>query len=354
MKTVYRALDHLYFLARKESRVKKVVLAIIIALLAFPKAYGQGFFSTGAFTNTNFGSGPTSILGWGENFDRTIDARPNPHPYLGTMTINYHTGLTFSAHSVYGGIRFYNQGYPNAYDPATGSVMAMSITNGNVGIRTNDPQATLEVNGSIKAGMGGNQLFYNGAADLNFTFADRGSGGRAMVHDNGNILTLNFDGDFTGGTKLGRQTYFNEDGAGTSYLNGGNVGIGTTDTKGYKFAVNGGMVATAITVKSYGNWPDYVFSREYPLLPLSGLKAYNRQQKHLPDIPSAKKIAEKGINLGEMNAVLTKKVEELTLYLLQLKDEKDKTERLQQGQIRLLNQRLKSLTHLIQNKYSYR
>lgn len=99
--------------------------------------------------------------------------------------------------------------------------------------------------------------------------------------------------------------------------NGGNVGIGTTDTKGYKFAVNGNVIATAVTVKLYADWPDYVFKKEYKLPTLTEVKNYIDKNQHLPDMPSEKEVAENGLNLGEMNKILTKKVEELTLYLIQ-------------------------------------
>jgi hypothetical protein len=95
------------------------------------------------------------------------------------------------------------------------------------------------------------------------------------------------------------------------------VGIGTTDTKGYMFGVNGKMIANSVTVKLYGNWADYVFRKDYRLPHLSTIKTYIDQNHHLPEIPSEKDIAESGINLGEMNKLLLKKVEELTLYVIE-------------------------------------
>ncbi|WP_439696629.1 hypothetical protein ACFGVS_29085 [Mucilaginibacter sp. AW1-7] len=100
----------------------------------------------------------------------------------------------------------------------------------------------------------------------------------------------------------------------------GNVGIGTADTKGYKLGVNGGIIATAVTVKLYADWADYVFNKDYRLPSLTEVKTYIDQNHHLPEIPSAQQVEKDGINLGEMNKLLMKKVEELTLYLI----EKDK------------------------------
>jgi hypothetical protein len=100
----------------------------------------------------------------------------------------------------------------------------------------------------------------------------------------------------------------------------GNVGIGTADTKGYRLAVNGKIRATEIKVES-SNWPDYVFNPDYTLLPLTEVKSYIDKNHHLPELPSAEVVGEKGVDLGEMNKLLTKKVEELTLYLIQMNEE---------------------------------
>ncbi|WP_184550888.1 hypothetical protein [Mucilaginibacter sp. FT3.2] len=98
----------------------------------------------------------------------------------------------------------------------------------------------------------------------------------------------------------------------------GNIGINTTDTKYYRLAVNGSMIANSVTVKAYP-WADYVFKSEYRLRPLAEVKAYIDRNQHLPEIPSAQEVAANGVNLGEMNTLLLKKVEELTLYLIEMK-----------------------------------
>jgi hypothetical protein len=72
-------------------------------------------------------------------------------------------------------------------------------------------------------------------------------------------------------------------------------------------------------VKLVANWPDYVFKKDYALPSLADVKTYIDQNQHLPEIPSAQQIEKDGINLGEMNKLLLKKVEELTLYLIEMK-----------------------------------
>ncbi|CAM4113203.1 hypothetical protein SAMN06265348_103293 [Pedobacter westerhofensis] len=97
----------------------------------------------------------------------------------------------------------------------------------------------------------------------------------------------------------------------------GNIGIGTNNTMGHKLAVNGDIIATSVNVKPFSDWPDYVFKPAYKLAPLSDLRKFINENQHLPDIPSAGHVAKNGVDLGEMNTILVKKVEELTLYLLE-------------------------------------
>ncbi|MGN6533670.1 MAG: hypothetical protein ACTHK0_18150 [Ginsengibacter sp.] len=96
----------------------------------------------------------------------------------------------------------------------------------------------------------------------------------------------------------------------------GSVGIGTSDTKGYKFAVNGDAIFNKIKVKSYANWPDYVFQQGYPLLSLQEIESYIKLNNHLPGVPSASEVKMNGVDLVENQAILLKKIEELTLLLI--------------------------------------
>jgi hypothetical protein len=69
------------------------------------------------------------------------------------------------------------------------------------------------------------------------------------------------------------------------------------------------------------NFPDYVFDKNYELLSLDSLKAYIVREKHLPDIPAANEVEKNGLDIGENQKLLLKKIEELTLYILTLKEE---------------------------------
>jgi len=98
----------------------------------------------------------------------------------------------------------------------------------------------------------------------------------------------------------------------------GQVGVGTTSIpSGYKLAVDGKAIVEEVQVASTGNWPDYVFTDTYKLNSLSEVSTFITENGHLPNIPTAKEVKENGIKLGEMNAKLLEKVEELTLYLIE-------------------------------------
>ena len=71
-------------------------------------------------------------------------------------------------------------------------------------------------------------------------------------------------------------------------------------------------------------WPDYVFGSDYSLMSLKELEQYVNTHRHLPNVPSAKEIEEKGdVDLGAMNAILLEKVEELTRYVIDLQNQID-------------------------------
>lgn len=118
-------------------------------------------------------------------------------------------------------------------------------------------------------------------------------------------------------------------------LIGSNSAIPAT---GYQLSVDGKIIAEEVKVQLSTSWPDYVFGEGYKLMPIDELEKSIQQNKHLPNIPSAADVtAEKGIVLGEMNRKLLEKIEELTLYIIQLKKE---------------NNSLESRLKLVENKLS--
>jgi len=119
------------------------------------------------------------------------------------------------------------------------------------------------------------------------------------------------------------------------------IGIGTLDPR-ERLSVNGNIRAHEIKVET-ANWPDYVFKPDYQMRSLDELKTFIDNYHHLPEIPSEDDVAKNGIALGEMNKLLLKKVEELTLYLIE-KDKKEKNleARLQHLEIGLPQRKKKS------------
>lgn len=96
-----------------------------------------------------------------------------------------------------------------------------------------------------------------------------------------------------------------------------NVGIGTTNPT-QKLSVNGTIRAKEVIVETTG-WSDYVFDDNYALQPIAEVEQHIKDHKHLPGIPSAREVAESGFGLGEMQAKLLAKIEELTLYVIDVK-----------------------------------
>lgn len=101
----------------------------------------------------------------------------------------------------------------------------------------------------------------------------------------------------------------------------GNVGIGTTSPQS-ELAVNGTITTKEVIVTQDG-WPDFVFADNYNLIPLNKLEKHIKANKSLPGIPTEKEVLENGVSLGEMQAKLLEKVEELTLYVIDLKKENE-------------------------------
>ncbi|PKF73647.1 hypothetical protein [Chryseobacterium sp. PMSZPI] len=134
-------------------------------------------------------------------------------------------------------------------------------------------------------------------------------------------------------------------------FNTGKVAIGTdqydNDSK-YRLYVKDGIKAERVKVEvaSANGWADYVFKKDYPLMPLSEVEKHIQDRGHLPNIPSADEVIKNGVDLGAMDAKLLEKIEELTLYSIEqnkkIKEEEEKNKK-QQALIESLLNRIENL-----------
>ncbi|GAB1855267.1 hypothetical protein MHTCC0001_01000 [Flavobacteriaceae bacterium MHTCC 0001] len=112
-------------------------------------------------------------------------------------------------------------------------------------------------------------------------------------------------------TKLEKDLYLSND---------SKIGIGVDSENipsEYHLAVAGKIISEEVKVSLVENWPDYVFNENYNLPTLKELETYINANGHLPNVSPAEQVEKNGIELGEMNAKLLEKIEELTLYIIQ-------------------------------------
>ena len=148
-------------------------------------------------------------------------------------------------------------------------------------------------------------------------------------------------GSLAGGANFSPMRFLTASEVRMTILENGFIGIGTTSPT-VELAVAGKIHGREVKVNVTTGAPDYVFEKDYPLPTLKEIETYIQHNKHLPDIPSATEMEKEGINLGEMNMLLLKKIEELTLYAIgqnakvdtmieQVKEQQEEINRLKQS-----------------------
>jgi hypothetical protein len=105
------------------------------------------------------------------------------------------------------------------------------------------------------------------------------------------------------------------------------IGGSSVSTPGtYKLYVEDGILTekVKVAIKTTLNWSDYVFAKDYKLKPLNEVASFIKENNHLPGVPSAEEVVKDGIDVAAMDAKLLEKIEELTLYIIDLKNEVEK------------------------------
>lgn len=200
----------------------------------------------------------------------------------------------------------------------------MTLQNGNVGIGTTNPGARLDVvapagaSTSLVLRSGGNTA--GDTSDIDFASLNGTINARMWTTPSNQYTRIKSGGvlAFHAGS-----TSFDQTNEYMTILTSGNVGIGTTNPTS-KLSVNGTIQAKEVIVNT--GWSDYVFSPNYRLTPLGEVAAYIQDNHHLPEIPSASEVQERGVSLGEMQAKLLAKVEELTLHMIKSEERSNRLE----------------------------
>jgi len=201
------------------------------------------------------------------------------------------------AFGVESGNAFIATGFDSSTDQTGYQNQKLSILgNGNVGIGATTPDAKLTIK--------------NGTQLVNFLVNKKLTGTWPPVAENATVTMQ------SSGTIAGNLAFATGNAERMRIANNGNVGIGTTNPGAYKLAVKGKIHTQEVKVDMIG-WSDFVFEKDYSLPTLKEVAQHIQEKGHLKDIPSAKEVAKNGIFLGEMDAKLLQKIEELTLYTLE-------------------------------------
>lgn len=252
--------------------------------------------------------------------------------------------LFFMSHPVFG----------QQWATASNGIDIYNTNSGNVGIGTSTPGAKLSVNAN-RAVFGGTSILGGyGASAYGMEMQATGTSGNVFLGLVGGINGSNAQitylvtapqFGYTGihSTKLGTAsplpfTISVGGGERMRFLTNGNVLIGKTSqtNSNYKLDVNGRVRANEMVVNTTG--ADFVFEKNYPLMSLKELEHHIKAKKRLPGIASGNEMKENGVSLGEMQSKLLQKIEELTLYVIDLKKENE-----------VLKERIDSLEHSIKH-----
>ncbi|SEO96476.1 hypothetical protein SAMN05444671_3866 [Flavobacterium sp. CF108] len=203
----------------------------------------------------------------------------------------------------------------NDFAAYTANAERMRINSiGNTGIGTANPLAKLEVyNGNILVRNAANvDNESNIMIAHSIKYADKDTYGTSL-----RTITQSAGTNAYGMQFFTQESYVTGQTEKLRILGNGNVGIGEISPKN-KLDVKGTIHSQEVKVDMQ-NWSDFVFKKEYNLPTLEEVEKHINEKGHLENIPSEKEVLKNGINLGEMNAKLLQKIEEMTLYMIEMK-----------------------------------
>lgn len=247
--------------------------------------------------------------------------------------------------------RIFKNGDQHWYTGASIERMTL-LDNGNVGIGTINPDAMLHIS---SGNIGVKSQYAYGIfeaidAQLDITSSSDGTWGSTINFIEGNgasntdvwsISRQTTNGNGNSSLRINYGTTNNHINPNVITFNAnGNVGIGTTNPT-YKLAVKGTVGCGEVIVEDVTGWADFVFEDDYNLMSLKDLDQFIQVNKHLPEIPTTAEVEENGISVGEMNAKLLQKIEELTLYVIEQNKEMEKFKD-ELSQLKIENENLKS------------
>jgi hypothetical protein len=317
--------------------MKKLSVIVLVLLLVSVVSYGQesGWTDDGPKVGLTTTSDEVGIGVTGTIYPKlhVQDSKSGPtDDWKQSVIYGYNTATSYDPIGVFGRVNRSSgkaiYGYNENENGYGGYFVGKGYFSGNVGIGTTSPEALLHV---YKEGTNTHaqiiiQSDWEGYGKV-FLTLDRPNNGRQALIEykaNGNLQWAAGTGLYNNGNpSLGYGISTDGTLANAKILidTNGYVGIGTPYPQS-KLAVNGKITAKEIKVTLNG-WSDFVFSEKHKLMPLDKLEEHIKEEKSLPGIPTEKEVLAGGVNLGEMQAKLLEKIEELTLYVIELKKENE-------------------------------